>query len=173
MADAVTVDAKAVFYAPVSTAVPATPTTISAFTSGGWTQVEDVTEDGVEMEMVAEGPRKRPMGARMPTSKKTTTRGMKTLKFSSYRSDNATLALSIPDAQFSGTTLVSGDTEQFVAMAVLTNNNVWHAKKVSAVGNLAMKYNHENFATPPFEFECFERDTDALGTSNYEIIPLP
>lgn len=165
----IAVDAKGIYYAPEGTALPTINTSLTdaVWTAAGWSKVEEVTDDGVELALKSDAIVKRPMGTRMPTGKRVVTEGMEKVVFASYRNDEATvnLALATPTTVSGGIT--TGGSVSYVAMAVQSENCVYHMKKVSAKGTWGTTYKPEDWSTTPFEFECYEDDSEAAGTTNW------
>lgn len=172
--ETVVAKANGVYYAPVNQALPTVDSALSdaVWATASWTKIPEVTEDGIELEFVNESVKKRPLGTLMPTDKTPIDEGLASIKFATYRSEDAQMTLAFPDATHSGIVLEGGGSVLFYAMAVWTPNCVWHAKKVSATGNITMSYIHD-YAKPPFEFECFEDEVnDPTGTTNWACHPI-
>lgn len=140
--------------------------------SAGWTEIEDVTDAGIEIVMEYSGKDVRQLGRIEPHEEKLLTYGAKSIKFQTYDSTEATLALALPDSDTSGAYMTGGAARSYIAIAVHTDNCVWYFPRVSAVGNATLTYDNENFTEAPFEFKVFENPYAAIGTPNWQRHPI-
>lgn len=136
--------------------------------SAGWTEVEGVDEAGVELTFTYEGEDVEELGRKMPIEEILLKYGLASIKFSASRTTEAFLDLALPDGDISGSFMTGGADRSYIALAIHTDNCVWYAPVVSAVGNVALTYNNPNFTRLPFEFKCFEDKYYPKGTSNWE-----
>jgi len=149
-----------------------TPTiTIVRTTRGtaGWTEIEDVEDVGVEIVMEYSGKPIKPLGRIMPTHEPLTVYGAQSVKFQTYDSTEAKLALALPDADTVPAYLTGNVStgRAYRALAVYTDNCVWYFPRVSAVGNTTLNYENEDFTHAPFEFKVFEENYEPQATSNW------
>jgi len=167
--------ARGIYYAAVGVTVPDPIAAVMTWAADGWVEIPDITEDGYEITWAYADVKKRALGTMRPTDKLIIDSGMEFIRFASYQSDDEVMSLAFPDATHSGAVLTGGGyagTISYVTMAVHTDNCVWQGFRVSATGNLAMKYAHD-YAKPPLEFECFELTTGSVGDPNWECHPYP
>lgn len=169
------IDFNAFYYTPLATAIPARPyTSATDFVAAGFTKVIDPDGDiGALWTWAVAKVNKRPAGTATKTGYGFQERGLSTITLQSINGDDAALLLAFPDMTHDGASVTGGGVPLFYRVVMVTDNNVYFAKKVSPSGNVAMNAVNSAFMGTPYEFECYEDDdNDPAGTPNYFIEPL-
>ncbi len=155
--------------------LPARPlTSASDFVAAGWNRIDESDgNDPAVLTYLYEMLKKRGAGTKMDTSQHVSKRGLQTVAFSSDNIHDGTLSLVFPDASHDGEMLTADGAITYFQLALVTDNTVYWAKKVSATGNVVIEHSNADFAMTPYEYTCFEDNAnDPSGKANFGIFPL-
>jgi len=171
------IDYNAIYYGALrpALALPARPfTTGTDWVAGGYLKVAEADGDvGALWTIGYEFKEKRPAGSKMPTGHGVTKGGLISVTFSVPRTDETTLLLALPDGSLDGEAIEADGDLVYRQIVLVTDNNVYWAKKASAAGNVPIEHKNSDFANTPFEFTCFEdSDNDPTGKSNFQIFKM-
>jgi len=171
------IDFNAIYYAALRPTVPlpARPfTTLTDWVLAGYTKVAEPDGDtGALWTIDYEFKEKRPAGSKMATGHGITKGGLSSITFAVPRTDETTLLLALPDGALDGEMITADGAVEYRQIVLVTDNNVYWAKKASATGKLPIEHKNSEWGITSFEFTCFEdSDNDAAGTANFGIFKM-
>jgi hypothetical protein len=137
------------------------------WTSAGWTRVTEIQDDGIEVSFIHNGKMKRPLGSLMPTGKLVHTQGIDSIKFAIFQNRETDVELALPTWTTTSGGITGSKTVVYVSLAIQSDTSVIVAKKAAATGKLVQKFTNEDWTNTPYEFDCFEDDTESSGTPNW------
>jgi len=169
------IDFKKAFYASIATAIPARPyTSATDFVAAGYTRILEPDGDiGSLWTWEYTKVPKRPAGTARATGYGFASRGLATVTMQSINGDDAAKKIAFPDMLHDGASLTGGGKPLYYRLILVTDINVYVAKKMSSSGNIGIQVINNAFEGTPYEFECYEDDdSDPGGTPNWFIEPL-
>ncbi len=169
------IDFKKAFYSDMSVAIPARPwTSATDFVALGFTRILDPDGDiGSLWTWLYTKVNKRPAGSATKTGYGFSERGLNVITMQSINGDDAAKTIAFPDMIHDGAAMTGGGLPLFYRLIMMTDINVYVAKKMSPSGNVGIQVINTAFEGTPYEFECYEDDdNDPPGTANWIIEPL-
>ena len=169
------IDFKRAYYASLATAIPARPyTSATDFVAAGYTRILEPDGDvGALWTWSASPIYKRPAGTKKRTGVGYSEIGLDSITLQSINSDDTALLLAFPDMTHDGASITGGGATLYYRVIMVTDNNVYVAKKISPSGNVALNAVNSAGLGTPYEFMAFEDDdNDPAGTANWFIEPL-